>query len=169
MPFGFSFSGDENPMQKLGAAGRGIQGLLSDPAQQAQLAANPLLNAGMGLLSSSYDASINPFQAAMQGLQQGATAQQTQEDRERMEKARKAAAAYFAQLQQQVPGQPPPTAQEQALQMSLAPGQPGAPGAAATPAAPPNRYTPAYAALPGGDEMQRQQRRMAWEQIIGSR
>lgn len=168
LPFGFSFGGNEDPMTKLGTAGRGIQGLLSDPAQQAKLAGNPMLNAGMGLLASSYDANINPFQAAMQGLQKGATEQQTQEDRERQEKAREAIAAYFGSLGQQVPGQAPPTAQEQALQMSLAPGQPGAAmGAGGAPPVNPNSRQVAYASLPGGDDMQRQQRRMAWEQIIG--
>jgi hypothetical protein len=168
MPFGITFGGGQNPFQQVQDFGQNVRGLLSSPKQQAGLSANPMFQAGMGLLGSSYDASVNPFQAAMQGLQKGTTEQQTQEDRERLEKARKQLAAYFAAQGEQVPGQAPPTMQEQALQQSLAPGQPGAsmPGGAAPPI-PQRGYTPAYASLPGGDELQRQQRRMAWEQIIG--
>jgi len=154
----FSFGGLKNTMG----------GLLSDPKQQAALLNSPGFGAGMGLLASSQDARINPFQAAYKGMTAGKKQMESQEDRDRLEKARKALAAYFAAQGQQVPGQAPPTAQEQALQMSLAPGQPGASmGAGMAPPMPQTGYVPAYTGLPGGQDMQRQQNRMAWEQIIG--
>lgn len=106
----------------------------------------------------------------MEGITQAKAQAESDEDRERLEKARKQLAAYFAaqgQMPPQVPGQAPPTPEEQAMQMSMAPGQPGASmGGATAPPPPANRYTPAYASLPGGADMQRQQQRMAWEDII---
>ena len=151
-----------------GALKQNLGGLLTDPKQQAGLAASPMFSAGMGLLGSSQDARINPFQAAMKGLTTGKAQAESDEDRDRLEKARKALAAYFAAQGQQMPGQPPPSPQEQAMQQSLAPGQPGASmGGGMAPPAPPNARQAAYASMPGGADMQRQQNRMAWEQIIG--
>jgi len=43
---------------KKGFSSENMQGLQS----------NPMFNMGMGLLSSSYDGNINPYQAAMKGL-----------------------------------------------------------------------------------------------------
>lgn len=168
MPFGIGFGGKEDPMKQMQQFGQNVQGLLQSPQRQAGLAGNPMFNAGMGLLGSSYDANINPFQAAMQGLQKGTTEQQSQADRERMDKLRKALAAMIAQQGGQVPGQPAPTATEQGLQQSLVPGQPGASmGGPETVPQNPNPRRFAFAGQPGGAEMQRQQNRMAWEQIIG--
>lgn len=98
--------------------------IMNDPGA---LTSNPMFTGGMGLLSASRDARIDPFQAAVQGIQSGKEQQQSDEDRKRMEELRKKLAALIAAqtANQGVPGQPPPTAQEQALQMSLNPGQPG--------------------------------------------
>ena len=167
MPFGIGFGG-KDPMKQVQQFGQNVQGLLQSPKKQAGLAGNPMFNAGMGLLGSSYDAGINPFQAAMQGLQKGTAEQQSQADRERLDKLRKALAAMIAKQGGQVPGQPAPTAIEQGLQQSRAPGQPGASmgGAGAAPQNPnPRRF--AFADQPGGAAMEQARNRMAWEQIIG--
>lgn len=151
-----------------GALKQNLGGLLTDPKQQAALASSPMFSAGMGLLGSSQDARINPFQAAMKGLTTGKAQAESDEDRERLAKMREALAAMIRQGGGQVPGQPPPSPQEQAMQMSLAPGQPGAGmGGGMAPPVAPNARQAAYAGLPGGQDMQRQQNRMAWEQIIG--
>lgn len=50
---------------------------------------NPTFNVGMGLLSSGYDASINPFQAALGGLASAKTTQQDNAERERKEQLRR--------------------------------------------------------------------------------
>lgn len=45
-----------------------ISGILEDPQQLNQLYANPLFNMGLGLLSSGYDSSINPYAAMLGGM-----------------------------------------------------------------------------------------------------
>lgn len=54
------------------------------------LNANPMFNVGMGLLSSRYDPSINPFNAAMIGLgtSQAAARQQTEQEEQEKERQR---------------------------------------------------------------------------------
>lgn len=87
----------------------GIGGLLSDPEKQMALLNNPMFSAGMGLLSSSYDRDINPYQAMMGGLMQAKQSQSEQAEEERMAKLRERLAALIRQQQQtqqtQLPGQ----------------------------------------------------------------
>lgn len=71
-------------------------GLLTDPQQQMGLLQNPLFSAGMGLLSSSYDPNVNPFNAAMGGIASAQQNQQAQADRERIEELRRQLAALIA-------------------------------------------------------------------------
>lgn len=70
-------------------------GLLSDMSGLTSLTQNPLFNVGMGLLAHRADASINPFQAAMQGLQQAQAYQTEAEDRERLEEQRQMLSDFF--------------------------------------------------------------------------
>lgn len=84
----------------------GLGGLLSDPEKQMALLNNPMFNAGMGLLSSSYDRGINPYQAMMGGLMQARQSQSEQEEKERMAELRERLAALIRQQQPtQLPGQ----------------------------------------------------------------
>lgn len=82
-------------------------GLLNDPEQQMGLLSNPMFNAGMGLLSSSYDPNINPWQAAMGGIAGAQQNKQTQQDRKRIEELRKQLAQLISQQQRGMQGMPP--------------------------------------------------------------
>lgn len=96
-----------------------IGGLLSDPQQAHALTANPWVGIGTGLLSGKGAV------GALSGLAAAKQQMQSDEDRERLAKLREQLSALIQQQAGAVPGQPPPSATEQAMQMSLNPGQPG--------------------------------------------
>lgn len=98
-----------------------LGGLLADPAQ---LASNPMFTGGMGLLSASRDASIDPFQAALGGLVAGKRGQQADEDRKRLADLRQQLADLIKQQGQARAGDPT-TGVERQQQMSMIPGLPG--------------------------------------------
>lgn len=74
-----------------------ISGIFTDPAQQNALAANPMFNMGMGVLSSAYDPNVNPFAAAMGGLGKAGEQGRIQAEESRDDQLRKALAEFFAQ------------------------------------------------------------------------
>ncbi len=126
--------------QSFGDFGSQLKGLLSSPEQQRGLLASPMFNVGMGILANP----DNAAQGALAGLASAKEQFQSDEDRKRMEELRKQLSEMIgAQMGQQppvpgqVPGQPAPTATEQALQMSLNPGLAGSslnvPGAEVVP------------------------------------
>lgn len=157
MPLDWSFGGVKDT----------LGGLLAEKgAGLGELTSSPSFNAGMGLLSASRDASVDPFQAALGGLVAGKKGQESDEDRERTEKLRALMAQYFGGQGGGVPGQPAPTPTEQAMQQSLIPGLPGSSAQMPQGGVMPESRVPSYAGLPGGDQMQQQMNRLAWEQII---
>lgn len=98
-----------------------LSGLLADPGQ---LASNPMFTGGMGLLSASRDASVDPFQAALGGLMAGKKGQQADADRQRLEDLRKQLSELIRTQGQARAGDPNTQAEQQA-QMSMLPGMPG--------------------------------------------
>lgn len=78
-----------------------LGGLLSSPEQQMALLSSPMFGAGMGLLSSSYNPQINPFQAAVQGIQSAKQQTQADEDRKRIEEQRQELYALIQQIADQ--------------------------------------------------------------------
>jgi hypothetical protein len=107
--------------------------IASDPGS---LTASPWFQGGMGLLSASRDARVDPFQAFSQGLQTGKTEKQADEDRKRIEELRKKLGILIAaQIAAQQGGQDPDTPAEQAAQMSMIPGAPGSGVAPGSPGA----------------------------------
>ena len=73
-------------------------GLFQDPQQMQALGGNPMFNMGMQLLASGYDARINPFQAALTGLQEAGKEGRSKEDRARDDELRAQLVEYFKQL-----------------------------------------------------------------------
>ena len=142
-----------------------IGGLLSDPDKAFELASNPWVGIGTGLLSGKGAA------GAMAGLAAAKKQGQSDEDRERLAKLREQLAAL---IQQQaggagVPGQPPPTPTEQSMQMSLNPGQPGSslmPGGG--PMIPGQTPPIMPGGLPGGgmSETDRLLQQLGWQGLI---
>lgn len=102
-----------------------ISGLFTDPAQMNSLAANPMFNMGMGVLSSAYDEDVNPFGAAMGGLKSAGEQGRIQDEQSRDEILRKALADFFARQGGGQTGMPGP---DRAAQFGQIPGQGGPPG-----------------------------------------
>jgi hypothetical protein len=102
-----------------------ISGLFNDPAQANSLAANPMFNMGMGVLSSAYDPNVNPFGAAMGGLNKATAEGRSQDEESRDEDLRKALAEFFARQGGGGGGMP---GQDRAAQFGQIPGQNGPPG-----------------------------------------
>ena len=91
-----------------------ITGLLGNSGDLQNLAGNPLFNVGMSLLQSSYDPRVNPFGAAMGGLQQANQYQRLARGDERTaaqdtraQQLRDMLAKYFESQQQPQPPQQP--------------------------------------------------------------
>jgi hypothetical protein len=105
-----------------------ISGIFTDPAQANSLAANPMFNMGMGVLQSAYDPRVNPFGAAMGGLQQAGEQGRVQATESRDDQLRAALAKFFARQGGVPPGMPGPDRAAQFGQMPggapTAPGQP---------------------------------------------
>lgn len=66
----------------------GEGGIFSDPSQLNQLAANPMFNMGMGLLSQK--GATDPFGAMLGGLQSASTEAVAAQERARLDEQRKA-------------------------------------------------------------------------------
>lgn len=99
------------------------KGLLQ-PENQMALLENPMFNAGMGLLSSSYDPNINPFQAVVGGAASARKTQQENEDRKRLEELRK----QLAELMKNMPNASqttPPWMQQPAITPGVSPAPAG--------------------------------------------
>lgn len=83
----------------LKSLGTGIQNFAStgqwSGGQPVGLMANPLFNAGMGLLASAHDRSINPAQAVLSGLANARNTRMQDEEKKRVEDYRKELAAIF--------------------------------------------------------------------------
>lgn len=113
-----------------------IGGIFTDPAQANSLAANPMFNMGMSVLQSAYNPNVNPFAAAMGGLQDAGQQGRIQAEESRDDQLRKALADFFAQQGGGMPQDP------RAAQFGGMPG--GAPGAAMPGQAEPGRDYYAY-------------------------
>lgn len=81
-----------------------LGGILDNPQQ---LQENPWFNMGMGLLSSRYDGNINPYQAAMGGLQTANQNKQQSELRKQILEAVQNARGGAVQSDPRAGGQPP--------------------------------------------------------------
>ncbi len=82
-----------------------LKGIFEDPSQLNQLTQNPMFNIGMGLLQHRADASVNPFAAALGGLQSASEASIEAKERERLEQQRKALQEWLQSQGIQMPGQ----------------------------------------------------------------
>lgn len=98
-----------------------IGGILDDPSQLTQLNQNPLFNMGMGLLAHRADASVNPFGAALQGMQTAQQYQTVADKEKRMEEQREMLEDFFKSQRERMQSQTGGMRQS-AVEQMLSPG-----------------------------------------------
>jgi hypothetical protein len=84
-----------------------------------------MFNMGMGVLQSAYDPNVNPFGAAMGGLNKAGEQGRVQDEQSRDEQLRQALAEFFARQGGVPQGTPDPRAQQFGGMPGGAPTAPG--------------------------------------------